>query len=72
MARPREYDKRVTTAIRFEPMLHEILRETADDLGVSVNWLVTRLVTEGLERLIPVDEMRLTQPPRTARGSNDE
>jgi predicted HicB family RNase H-like nuclease len=42
---------RTTTAIRFVPEVHEALRETADELGVSINWLVTKLCEEGLERM---------------------
>jgi hypothetical protein len=42
---------RVTTAIRFDPALHEALKETADELMVSVNWLVVKLCEEGLERV---------------------
>ena len=26
-----------------------------------MNWLITRLLAEGVERLIPADEMRLTR-----------
>lgn len=43
--------KRVCTAIRFDPALHEALKETADELGVGINWLVTRLCEEGLNRI---------------------
>lgn len=43
--------ERVATAVRFEPEVHEALRETAEELCVSVNWLVTRLVEEGLRRM---------------------
>lgn len=42
---------RVSTAVRFAPALHEALSETADELGVSVNWLVCKLCEEGLERI---------------------
>ena len=52
MARPRTEPKvRVTTAIRFPPDLHEALKETANEVGVGVNWLVNRFVREGLERM---------------------
>lgn len=47
MPRPR----RVATAIRFEPATHEALKETADELGVGMNWLVNKLVEEGLARI---------------------
>lgn len=42
---------RVCTAIRFDPALHEALTETADELGVALNWLVNKLCEEGLERV---------------------
>lgn len=51
MARPREYGPRITTAIRFEADLHDALKETATELGVGVNWLVTKLCREGLDRM---------------------
>lgn len=52
MARPREHGRRVTTAIRFAPEVHEALKETADELGVGMNWLVNRAVEEMLERIV--------------------
>jgi len=39
---------RVSTAVRFDPQVHEALRETADELGVGVNWLVNKFVEQGL------------------------
>lgn len=42
---------RVTTAVRFDRATHEALKETADALGVGANWLITRLVEEGLARM---------------------
>lgn len=42
---------RVATAIRFDPALHEALKETAQELGVGVNWLVNKLCEEGLQRI---------------------
>lgn len=42
---------RRTTGIRFDPVLKEALAETADELGVSVNWLVQRFCTEGLKSM---------------------
>lgn len=43
--------KRISTAIRFDPQLHEALKETAAELQVGLNWLVNRLCEEGLERM---------------------
>lgn len=42
---------RTATAVRFDPALHEALQETAEELGVSVNWLVNKLCEEGLDRV---------------------
>jgi len=39
------------TAIRFQLDLHEALQETAEELGVSMNWLVNRLCREGLDHM---------------------
>ncbi len=50
--RPKEHhERRIATAIRFPVSTHEVLKETADELGVGVNWLVNKLVVEGLERM---------------------
>lgn len=51
MGRPREHGQRIATGIRFDPALHEALKETADELMVGMNWLVNRLCAEGLERM---------------------
>jgi hypothetical protein len=40
------------------------LEAEADARVVSTSWLVTRLVTEGLERLRPVEDFVLTLEPR--------
>lgn len=42
---------RITTAIRFDPALHEALKETAAELCVGMNWLVSKLCEEGLQRM---------------------
>lgn len=42
---------RVATAVRFEPATHEALSETAEELGISLNWLVNKLCEEGLARI---------------------
>lgn len=61
MGRPREYENRVTTAVRFPRELADQLHEAAQARDVSVNWLVNRAVVDLLARLIPVDEWRLTR-----------
>lgn len=52
---------RVATAVRFEPEVHEALVETADELGVAVNWIVNQLCKEGLAR-IDLTSVRVTRP----------
>jgi hypothetical protein len=54
---------RTTTALRIPPVLYEQVKNAADERGVGVNWLIVRLIAEGMERLIPVEELRLTRPP---------
>lgn len=57
---------RIATAVRFDPALHEALKETADELMVSFNWLVSKLCEEGLERmdLTNFSLVRVPMPPR--------
>lgn len=56
MARPRTFDEdRVATAVRLPASVHERLHAAAAERDVSANLLVTRAVTEYLERLVPVD-----------------
>lgn len=69
MGRPkREPDGRINTGLRFDPDLHASILAAATEREVSFNWLVSRLCAEGMERLIPASEMRLTTPP-TERDS---
>lgn len=55
MARPNTYGERVTTAIRLPAPVHHRLRECAAARDVSANLLVTRAITDYLDRLPPVD-----------------
>lgn len=52
---------RTSTAIRLTDELHERLRVAADERDLSMNWLVNRAVTYYLDRLIPVDELKITR-----------
>ena len=61
MGRPTVYDQRVTTAIRLDADLHRRIKEEASARGVSANRLITALIAEGLERLVPVDEFTLVR-----------
>lgn len=65
MPRPRLYDAR-TTGVRFKKTTRERLHAEADARDLSINWLVNRACEEFLERLIPVDELRLTRDPEKA------
>ena len=48
MARPRVHGERVTTAIRFPVATHAELARRADELDVSINWIVNRAVERWL------------------------
>lgn len=68
MGRPRVTDeKRVTTAVRLPESVHSRLRDAATDRDVSANLIITRAVTEYLERL-PAAEQVLTPEPRGVGG----
>lgn len=62
MARPtKHHEKRVTTAVRLTESLHARLHETAAERDVSVNLIVSRAVTEYLDRLLPVEAVLAVQ-----------
>jgi predicted transcriptional regulator len=57
MGRPRVSDeKRIATAVRLPESVHRRLQTAANDRAVSANLLVTRAITEYLERLPSADE----------------
>jgi hypothetical protein len=73
MARPRTYlEDRVATAVRLPASVHRRLHEAAADRDVSANLLVTRAVTEFLDRLTPAEAAlrrpagKPWSPPETA------
>lgn len=51
---------------RLDTELIERLQKEADARVVSMTWLVRRLLEEGLDRLVPVEEFSLTRRPDTA------
>lgn len=53
---------RTTTAVRFDADLHARVMAEAEARDVSMNWIINRLVREGLERMVPLTELRLTGP----------
>lgn len=72
MARPKTYtEERVATAVRLPTSLHRRLHDVALDRDVSVNLLVTRAVTDFLDRLSPAGEA-LIPSPRSSRGVDAE
>lgn len=67
VGRPRtEPEYRVTTSVRLPEELYEQLKEAAEDRALSMNRLMTRLLAEGVEDLVPVEEMRLRRRRRSA------
>lgn len=61
MARPRTEPQRSQTNLRLPVEMLARLHAEADARDVSVNWLVTHAVADFLERLIPVDEWKITR-----------
>ncbi len=56
MARPRLVDEpRVSTQVRLPESLYDRLKSAAQDRDVSANLIVTRALTEFLDRLAPTD-----------------
>jgi predicted transcriptional regulator len=51
----------MTTAVRFPKETHTRLTQAAEERDLSVNWMVNRAVEDFLDRLIPVEELRLTR-----------
>lgn len=48
--------------LRIDADVARRLAEEAEARTLSINFLAGRLLAEGLERLIPVDELTLTRP----------
>jgi predicted transcriptional regulator len=68
MARPRTYEEaRIATAVRLPESIHRRLHEAASDRDISANLLVTRAVSEFLDRL-PSAEATLRKTTRRARS----
>ena len=60
-ARRHEPDNRMA-GVRFTPEMKARLAAEADARGVTVQWLVTKLLHEALANLKPADEFSLTRP----------
>jgi len=68
MARPRTYEEpRIATAVRLPESVHRRLHEAAANRDISVNLLVTRAVTDLLDRL-PTAESALGSRARRNRS----
>jgi len=68
MARPRTYEEpRIATAVRLPESVHRRLHEAAANRDISVNLLVTRAVTDLLDRL-PTAESALGSRTRRNRS----
>lgn len=69
MGRPRiTEERRIATAVRLPESVHQRLHDAAIDRDVSANLLVTRAVTEYLERLPSTDDVLKPRRPRARRG----
>ena len=54
--RPKKYAGRTTTTVRLAPELITEIDRLADERDVSRNWLITRLLTRGIESLHGTEE----------------
>lgn len=59
MARPRREQDRVSTTLRLDRGLLDKIQAAADARDVGRNWLLSRLIEEGFDRLVPVEELTL-------------
>jgi predicted transcriptional regulator len=72
MARPRRYEeRRVATAVRLPESVHRRLREAAAERDVSANLIVTRAVTDFLDRL-PTADVARGEPGRSVDAGASE
>jgi predicted HicB family RNase H-like nuclease len=56
-------DDRAAVMLRLDPDLHERIVAAAFARGLTFNWFCSHLLAEGLDRLIPADEFKLTREP---------
>lgn len=63
---------RSATAFRLSQELHERLTAEAAARGVTLNWLVNKLLDEAVEYLKPAEEMRLTRRPSDTNGAHSQ
>ena len=61
MSRPREHGERSQTIVRLPVELHERLMAESEDRDLAANVLMTKFIADGLDRLVPVDELLRTR-----------
>lgn len=61
MTRSVQDEKRVTTAVRLTESLHARLQQAAAERDVSVNLIVSKAVSDYLDRLLPLDNALATR-----------
>ncbi len=61
MGRRKKYGERVQTQVRIPVSIYERLEAEADQRSLSINFLMEKAVEDLLDRLIPVEELRLTR-----------
>lgn len=60
MARPTEYEPRISTNVRIPTELADRLHAAAVEREVSANRLITKAIAEYLDRLVPLDDLLRT------------
>jgi len=69
MGRPRvSSERRIATAVRLPESVHRALHLAATDRGVSANLIITRAVTEYLERLPSLEQVLGRERSRAQPG----
>ena len=64
-------ETRVATAVRLPASVHRRLQETASDRDVSVNLLITRAVSEFLDRIGPTETALRARSKRPTAGAEE-
>lgn len=71
MARPPLYaEPRVATAVRLPESMHRRLHQEASEREVSANLLVTRAISEYLDRLVPMEKVLSAGSSQRPGGSS--
>lgn len=70
MARPREFDQRVSTALRLDPDLHQALADAARSRGRTLNAFASEALRFALDHLAPERPLFTDQSGSTSGGSD--